>query len=123
MSKYNASKCEYEGEYFDSKKEMKRWIFLRAMEDQGKISNLKRQIKYVLIPAKREESTYNSKGREIPGKVIERECSYVADFQYMCEGSLIVEDVKGYRKGGAYAVFTIKRKLMLERYGIRVNEI
>ena len=123
MSKYNSRKCEYEGITFDSKKEMKRYIFLKEMEKQGKIRNLKRQVKYVLIDAKREPSTYNSKGREILGKVIERECAYIADFQYVCEDSLIVEDVKGYRMGGAYSVFTIKRKLMLDRYGIRVNEV
>ena len=65
MSKYNASKCEYEGIKFDSKKEMKRYIFLKAMEEQGKIRNLQRQVKYVLIDAIREPSTYNTKGREI----------------------------------------------------------
>lgn len=123
MSKYKASKCEYDGIKFDSKREMKRYIFLKGMEEQGKIQNLQRQVKFVLIDACREPSTYNSKGREVLGKVIERECSYIADFTYKCEGSLIVEDVKGYRRGQAYALFTIKRKLMLSRYGIRVNEV
>lgn len=123
MSKYLSKKCEIDGITFDSKKEMKRYLFLKGMEEQGKISNLKMQIPYVLIKSQREPSTYNSKGKEIPGKVIERDCKYIADFQYECNGETIVEDVKGYRRGGAYSVFTIKRKLMLERYGIRVHEI
>ena len=123
MSKYLAKKTTIDGIQFDSKKEAKRYEFLKEMERQGKIRNLHRQVKYVLIPSQREPSTFNSKGKEVLGKVIERECKYVADFQYECEGNLIVEDVKGYRGGGAYSVFTIKRKLMLEKYGIRVNEI
>ena len=38
-------------------------------------------------------------------------------------GKLVVEDVKGYKKGPAYNVFSIKRKLMLQVYGIRVQEV
>lgn len=120
MSKYLSKKCEYNGITFDSKKEMKRYITLT--EDEG-VTNLQTQVRYLLIPNQREESTFNSKGKEIPGKVIERKCEYVADFVYDKDGETIVEDVKGYRMGGAYAVFTIKRKLMLEKYGIRVREV
>lgn len=57
------------------------------------------------------------------GKLIERSCSYVADFVYEQGGKTVVEDVKGYKKGSTYAVFTIKRKLMLQKYGIRVKEV
>lgn len=123
MSKYKSAKCEIDGIAFDSKKEGKRYAFLKGMEEQGRISNLQMQVPYVLIKAQREPGTINSKGKEKPGKVIERECKYIADFQYECNGETIVEDVKGYRRGGAYAVFTIKRKLMLEKYGIRVHEV
>ena len=66
-----------------------------------------------------------NKGRRKPGKVVEHECSYVADFVYTQDGETVVEDVKGYRdpSSAAYAKFVIKRKLMLERYGIRVKEV
>ena len=37
MSKYKASKCEYNGIKFDSKKERDRYIFLKGMEENGKI--------------------------------------------------------------------------------------
>jgi len=119
-SKYLAKKSEYNGIKFDSKKEMKRYIAL--VEDKD-VTDLQMQVRYELIPAQREPSTFNSRGREVLGKVIERKCEYVADFVYKRDGETIVEDVKGYRMGGAYAVFTIKRKLMLEKYGIRVQEI
>ena len=112
MSKYKASKCEYNGIKFDSKKERDRYI-----------SNLELQKAFVLIPVQREKSTINSKGKEVLGKVKERDCKYIADFCYECNGETIVEDVKGYRQGGAYSVFTIKRKLMLYLHGIEVHEV
>lgn len=99
---------------------MSRYI---ALSSDEAVKNLRMQVRYELIPAQREPSTFNSKGREVLGKVIERKCEYVADFVYLRDGETIVEDVKGYRMGGAYAVFTIKRKLMLEKYGIRVREV
>lgn len=57
------------------------------------------------------------------GNVIERECAYIADFVFEQDGKTIVEDVKGYRGGPAYSLYTIKRKLMLEKYGIRIREV
>lgn len=50
---------------------------------------------------------------------MENECAYIADFVYTQDGSEIVEDTKGTRT----AVYRIKRKLMLERYGIQIKEI
>lgn len=122
-SKYGAEKVTILGMDFDSKREARRWFELRALEQAGEISNLQRQVKYVLIPAQRE--LYIGKtGQKKAGKVLERECSYRADFSYIDkQGQKIVEDVKGYKGGGAYAVFAIKRKLMLWRYGIRIKEV
>ena len=84
---------------------------------------LQRQVKYILIPAQRE--LYIGKtGQKKAGKVLERECVYRADFAYTDkQGQKIVEDVKGYKGGSAYAVFSIKRKLILWRYGIRIKEV
>lgn len=123
-NKYNAKKVEIDGIKFDSVKESRRFLVLRAMEEAGTISDLKRQVKYVLIPAQREADTVGKRGGKIKGKLLERECSYVADFVYKdAQGNTIVEDVKGYRGGGAYEIFKIKRKLMLYIHGIKINEI
>lgn len=123
-NKYGARKIEEDGETFDSRKEYRRWRELLLLERAGEISQLRRQVKYVLIPAQREPSTTGPKGGVKPGKLIERELSYVADFVYQDEwtGKTVVEDVKGYRDGGAYQVFKIKRKLMLFLLGIRIKE-
>lgn len=111
MNKYGAKKVEFNGEVFDSRKEFYRWSDLRLLERIGKISDLKRQVKYVLIPAQRQG-----------GKLVERELSYIADFEYMENGKKVVEDVKGYKRGAAYQLFSIKRKLMLWVHGIKVKE-
>lgn len=122
-NKYNARKIVADGETYDSKREYRRYLFLKHLVDTGQIRNLCRQVEYPLIPTQREPDTTTKTGKVKHGRVIERACSYVADFQYEQDGQTVVEDVKGYRGGGAYAVFVIKRKLMLERYGIRVLEV
>lgn len=128
--KYGNKKTIVGGKEFDSKKESCRFQELQLLQRSGQIQNLQTQVKYVLIPAQREASfeVYKSgpnKGRRKPGKVVEHECSYVADFVYTQDGETVVEDVKGCRdpSSAAYAKFVIKRKLMLERYGIRVKEV
>ena len=121
-SKYGARKITTDdGSVFDSIKEYRRWQTLKALETDGQIFNLKRQVKYVLIPAQREPDTVGPKGGIKKGKVIERECAYIADFVYDrpdAEGQ-IVEDTKGMRTKD----YTIKRKLMLYVHGIRIKEV
>lgn len=107
---------------FDSRKELNRYKSLLLEQETGVISDLQRQVKYILIPAQREPDIIGPKGGVKKGKVLERELAYVADFVYSMNGETVVEDVKGYRDGGAYRVFSIKRKLMLWIHGIRVKE-
>ena len=127
MSKYHNKKARTaDGLIHDSRKEARRWAELQLLERAGVISNLRRQVKYVLIP-KQEESfaRYGANGNRLADgtRVAERECAYIADFVYTKDGEEVVEDVKGYKQGGAYDVFAIKRKLMLHVHGIKVREI
>ena len=119
-SKYHSEKVQIDGETFDSRREARRWMDLRLLEQAGEIRDLRRQVKYILIPTQREEGD----GKK-PGKLLEKEASYYADYVYTDArtGETIVEDVKGYKEGGAYAVFVLKRKLMLYVHGIRVVEV
>ena len=120
-NKYGARKVTKNGLIYDSKKEARRAGILEALEKAGAITNLRRQVKYVLIPTQREPDTIGPKGGRKPGKVIERECYYLADFVYTitATGETVIEDTKGIRT----KEYIIKRKLMLERYGIRIKEL
>lgn len=117
-SKYHSKKFTSGGHSFDSKKEYCRWAELQLLEKSGKISNLQRQVKYVLIPAQYGPGTTGTRGGAKRGPLLERECSYIADFVYEMDGHAVVEDVKGVRTKD----YIIKRKLMLDRYGIRILE-
>lgn len=120
-NKYGARKVTKNGLIYDSKKEARRAGILEALEKAGAITDLRRQVKYVLIPTQREPDTIGPKGGRKPGKVIERECYYLADFVYTitATGETVIEDTKGVKT----KEYVIKRKLMLERYGIRIKEL
>lgn len=128
-NKYHNKTYTYDGITFASLKECRRYQELKLLEKAGKIKDLELQKAYELIPAQYEESTeLYTKGLhkgEHKKKLLERACNYVADYVYIdCEtGETIVEDVKGYREGGAYSLFKVKRKLMLYRFGIKIKEI
>ena len=118
-SKYRAKKIKVDGMVFDSKKEYRRWRELQLLEKSGVISDLQRQVKFILIPAQREPETIGKRGGIIKGKVIEKECSYYADFVYLENGEKVIEDTKGIRT----ADYIIKRKLMLYIHNLRIREI
>lgn len=125
-TKYFSKKMIVDGIKFDSQKEAKRYSELRLLESAGKIRNLQLQVPYILIPAQYEETieyTPKRKKEKRVKKLVEEKLKYIADFVYEQDGEIIVEDVKGYRKSGAYTIFIIKRKLMLWVYGIKVKEI
>ena len=123
-NKYNAKKVSVDGIEFDSKKEAKRYQELLLLQKAGEIYMLERQKVYELLPAQREPDKVGKRGGVIKGKLLERAVEYVADFVYTDKnGKTVVEDVKGFREGGAYAVFVLKRKLMLYRYGIKIIEV
>lgn len=108
-SKYKNKKVRDGDRVYDSKKEHKRAQELYLLERAGEISELRGQVRFDLLPSQR-----------IDGKVVERACSYIADFVYKDkEGRLVVEDTKGVKTKD----YIIKRKLMLYVHGIRVREV
>ncbi len=118
-SKYNSRKVSCDGTTFDSLKEARRFRELRLLETAGEISDLQTQVKFVLIPAQYEPDIVGKRGGMKHGKLIERECSYIADFVYTQDGKQVVEDTKGFRT----EAYIIKRKLMLYVHGIRIKEV
>lgn len=109
--KYHNKPVKTEEGKFDSQREYRRWCELKLMERAGEIKDLRRQVPYTLIPAQRDPET---------GKIIERECKYWADFVYETkDGAVVVEDAKGEPTKD----YIVKRKLMLQVHGIRIQEV
>lgn len=103
--------------------ETRRRAELELLQRAGKIKDLKTQVKYVLIPAQYEYyHRYGKNGNRLKDgkKLLEKECSYYADFVYTdCDtGKEVVEDTKGYHTEN----YLIKRKLMLYLNNIRIKE-
>ena len=122
MNKYHAQTCVVDGIEFASRKEARRYQELLLLQRAGAIQDLQMQVKYVLIPAQYE--TYakwgkNGKRLKDGNRLVERECSYIADFVYTLDGKLVVEDTKGFRTKD----YSIKRKLMLYVHGIKIKEV
>lgn len=108
-SKYHAQKTTVDGIIFDSKLEAHRYCELKTLEKAGKISDLRLQVPYELIPK-----------HEIKGIKI-RATKYIADFVYKDErtGKEVVEDTKGFKTSD----YKRKKKHMLQRYGIEIHEV
>ena len=108
MMKYHNRKITRDGETFDSVKEYRRFCELKLMERAGVIKDLKRQVKFELIPS-----------QKIDGKVVERPVNYVADFAYWTDHQFVVEDTKGFKTKD----YILKRKMMLWIHGLIIQEV
>lgn len=97
---------------FDSTKEANRWRELELLQKAGAITDLKRQVPFVLAPS----VLLAGEARAKPA------IRYFADATYMERGQLVVEDTKsdGTRK---LAVYRIKKHLMATVHGIHIREV
>ncbi len=119
-SKYNNTRIEIGGKFFDSKHEAERYLLLLSMQRDGRISDLRLQIPFDLIPTQREPDIIGPRGGVKPGKCIEKACVYYADFVYKDkDGNTVVEDAKGVKT----EAYKIKKKLMLYVHKIRIVEV
>jgi len=101
-SKYGNVKVVIDGHTFASKKESERYLYLKSSQQQGWISKLKLQPKFIL-----QEKFTDRTGKK------HQEIAYVADFKYLDgDGKDIVEDVKGYIN----QVYALKKKMLLFKY-------
>jgi hypothetical protein len=101
-SKYKAVKTTIDGIVFDSKKEAKRYLELKALQAAKKIRDLELQPEFPILVAQ---------------KLI---CTYRADFRYLrMPGDVrVIEDTKGFRT----ETYRLKRKLVEAVYGITITE-
>lgn len=97
---------------FDSKREAARYDELMLMLAAGQIEDLRLQAEYTLQGA-----FTTPDGNRV------RAIRYIADFTYrdVKTGETVVEDVKS--PATKTRVYSIKRKLMREKYGIEIHEV
>lgn len=108
--KYNAQP-DTRGEIrFDSRSEARRYDELMVLLKAGQIRDLRLQPQFTL-----QEAYTTPEGNRV------RAIRYQADFSYCTEAGLVVEDVKS--KATKTRVYAIKKKLMLERFGISITEV
>ena len=97
---------------FDSVKEARRFGELELMKNTGKIRDLRLQVNFTL-----QEGFTTAAGERV------RPIVYRADFVYQEPSPTgwrtIVEDVKGVRT----KEYSMKRKMMLEKFGVDIREV
>ncbi len=98
--KYRNKKTTIDDIAFASKGEANRYCELKLLERAGLISDLQLQPKFELQPKFKKD-----------GKTI-RAINYIADFQYIENGQIVVEDFKGV----ITKEFAIKKKMFEYRY-------
>ena len=111
-SKYNNRKVELDGFTFDSQKEARRYSELKLLVRVGQISALELQKSFVLA----ESVKFNNEPRAKPA------IRYVADFAYMENGVMIVEDVKS-KATKSLPVYRMKKHLIKSVHDIEIHEI
>lgn len=96
VNKYRNKKVVVDGIEFDSKKEGERYLVLKKAQANGVISELSLQPKWAAMPAKKETYVEHLKTKDkIKERTIVQPIKYTADFSYIKDGQLVVEDVKG----------------------------
>ena len=103
---------ELDGFAFDSQKEARRYTELKLLVRVGEISELELQKSFVLA----ESVKFNNEPRAKPA------IRYVADFAYMENGVMIVEDVKS-KATKSLPVYRMKKHLMKSVHDIEIQEI
>lgn len=108
--KHGNKKVKVDGMTFDSQREYSRWQDLKVKEKYGLITDLQRQVPYVLAPS------VKLNGRTKPA------IRYYADFTYRECGFTIVEDAKSphLRKD---PVYRIKKHLMMAVHSVEIREV
>lgn len=110
-SKYGNTVVETDDMKFDSKKEERHYRKLKVMERAGLIKDLQHHVLFSVA----EKVYYPSIGKH------KRETTYEADFTYIRDGKLIVEDVKS--DATITPLYVLKKQLMMEKHGIEVMEV
>ncbi len=99
--KYHAQPVTIDGHRFPSGLEARHYVTLKLAQEQGWITNLVLQPRFVL-----------QEKLKLPSGATQRAIVYVADFQFVRDGVTVTVDVKGVEN----PVFRMKRKMFTLKY-------
>ena len=122
MSKYRNEKTVIDGITFDSLKEGRYYHHLKGLEEEGKISDLRLQVPYVIAdPVWVDVEKQLKTKTKIVQYQVWKGLKYIADFVYIdnATGKEIVVDVKGFRT----KEYLKKKRLMKLIRGIEIVEV
>lgn len=110
-TKYHSQDVVSEGGIkFRSKKERQRYFELMDLLKSGVISDLKLEPQFTLI-----------EGYKKPNGDRVKRMRYTADFSYIRDGKLVVEDVKS--RPTKTTSYQIRKNMMKDKYGITIVEV
>lgn len=112
-SKYRNVKTVVDGIRFDSKREADHWLGLRAREQAGEITDLRRQVRFPLYCPE-----FDAEGNVMPGHCLQV-AEYIADFTFLEAGKLVVIDAKARR----ISPYPLKAKWLALQQGIEIVEV
>jgi len=107
--KYRNEPQTEDGHQFASRLEVRRYFELKTMAAAKLISELKVHPEFAL---------HSPDPNGIPRRV----CAYIADFSYVRDGKLVVEDAKS-QPTRQTAIYQLKRRMVQCEWGIEVIEI
>lgn len=121
-NKYHNKKIVENGVVYDSHGEYKRYLYLKSLEENGVISDLKHHVKIELLPKVTTQKIVHLKTKD---KIVEHTEQtaryYEADFTYTVKNTneKVVEDFKGRETD----VFKLKSAIFFYRYGKRIKVV
>ena len=93
-----------DGIQFHSRKEGRHYLYLLGLQNMGEISDLKLQVPFNYMSEDGKKKLF----------------AYKADFTYLDElGHLHIIDVKGFKT----AMYNLKKKLIEDRFKIKIEEV
>ena len=106
-------------DYFESIAELKRFNDLNDLQDSSVISDLRRRVRFELVPDQPEMEERTMNGVRIPGsRIAGKGVTFYADFVYKARSGQCVAEIRK----GACRDLAIKKTMMLWRYKTLVVE-
>lgn len=114
-NKFRSRPVHYHGETFDSHLEFDRYLDLKCKEIRGEVSQIRRQVRFKIIPRQtREEHVHLKTKTKVVDRTVELASYYTCDYLYREGDCIIIEDVKSsYTR--TLPDYVLRRKLMVSK--------